>query len=76
MGSSRITMKIEVSFKQLTVFVLGGCASMVLLWLTLNYYDDTVIWSESILSTAGYWASASVICYCLAVIENRLNGVK
>jgi len=64
-------MKIEISFKQLTVFVLGGCASMLLLWLAMNYYDDRVIWSEGIISTAGYWAVASVLCYLAAAIENR-----
>jgi hypothetical protein len=68
--------QVSTTLKGVRQFAIGGCASMLLLWLAMNYYGDRVIWSAGIISTAGYWAVVSVLCYLAAVIENRKGAIQ
>ena len=56
-------MNIEITYKTFTIFTLGATAGMILLTLSMGYYDDSIISDTTIWQTAAYFVIISIIGY-------------
>lgn len=70
-------MNIEITYKTFTIFTLGATAGMILLALSMEYYDDSIVNSETIWQTAAYFVIISIIGYLGMEYESKKhNGRK
>lgn len=57
------TLTLSVTFRDLFLVLLGGCLSPLLLYLSMVYHQDSVIWDEGILLHAAYFGLFTFLAY-------------